>query len=133
MERPYFRLPPPNATTVRPASYVADMVRFVGPLRWFQRRLWRLKWVEATLFFVVLAVCMMGGLGDQPPLPAGQGIAMLLLSPLFGLYFFLLFKFIAFVGRCIPAVSTAVRLLLYWNDRFLSSMCEEQIVWHEGY
>ena len=133
MPQPLFRLPPPEAATSRPASYAADMVRFPAPLRWFQRRLWRLKWLEGTILVVIAASGMMAGVGQQPPLPVSQGIAMIVLSPIVGLHFFLMFKFMAFIGKCIPAVSTVVRLVLYGHDRFLSSMCEEQITWHEGY
>jgi hypothetical protein len=76
---------------------------------------------------------MVLGLGKQPPLTIGEGIAMGLLSPLIGFYFYVVFKGVAFVLRCIPAIAVAVRWCVYGHDRLLSRLCEQDIGWVKDY
>jgi len=109
------------------------MIVFPGPLAWFQKRLWRLKWLEFMFIYLfLLIICIMsegveyfGGLAE-----CMLGVIMF---PLGGLLLWLNMKL---VGKffCIASLtSIVVRAVRFNNDRLLSRLCEEEIIFFEEY
>ncbi len=127
------RIPPPAAAAYRPPMASGTVVRFPWPFRWFQQRLWRLKWLEVITLVLIASACMVAGIGEQRPLTVGQGLTMAASSPLVGLYFLLMLKAIAFMLCCIPPLTGPTRWCLYGHDRLLSRICEQPIGWVKDY
>lgn len=133
-----FTLNAPVRRNGRPARrsgspVVAGVLLFLRPLRWFQLRLWRLKWLESTIILFAITAFSMS---DHPELVGfGQIIGMLIVSPLAALMFMAMLKAFVFViiisGT--PLVSILLRQCVYYHDRFLAAFCEEPITFGKGY
>ena len=108
------------------------MGRFPGPLAWFQRKFWRLKWLEFIVLFLVFVVALpildrnaFGGLG------VGGIVAGVIGSPLGGLMLWAMFKMWAFMFRLVAVTAWLPRLVGRLNDRLLATMCAKPIVFIE--
>jgi hypothetical protein len=107
------------------------MIKFPAPLDWFQKQLWRMKWLEWTIICIVLILfdsSASGGLKEQITMLLMTPIAGLVFSKTFGLFVVGIPKLIAlFTGfgifRSFAELIEAVGKI---NERILANFCEEK-------
>jgi len=111
----------------------ADIWRYPRLFRWFQMRLWRLKWLECLI--LLWTIIAFAAFNKSQPAGITEILGMLAVSPLVSLMLLAMLK--AFVLIAIisstPLASTIVRQCVYYNDRFLASICEEPITCGKQY
>lgn len=115
------------------SRFDAGITPLTGPLRWFQQRLWRLKWAECI---ILMWVVMAFGASHQPqPVGIGQIVGVVIVSPLVALMFLAMLKAFVFVIiiSSTPIASIIVRQCVFYHDRCLATFCEEPITFGEGY
>lgn len=105
------------------------MIKFPAPLDWFQKKLWCIKWMEWTIFYIaIVLIDSSGGLKEPITVLLMAPIAGLVLSKTFGFFAVGIYKLIAlFTGfgifRSFAELIEAVGKI---NERILANFCEEK-------
>jgi hypothetical protein len=106
------------------------MIKFPPPLDWFQKKLWRMKYLEWMIIWIIVIVfdSSSEGLKEQIIMLLMTPIAGLVLSKMFGLFVVGLYKLIAlFTGfgifRSFAELIEAVGKI---NERILANFCEDK-------
>jgi hypothetical protein len=107
--------------------------RTTNPLGWFQKRLWRLKWLECILLSW-LSIAF-GAYGQPHAVELSQIVGMVVVSPVVGLLFYGVLRASAFVMiiTSAPLMSVVVRKLIEYHDKMLSTFCHEAITFGKTY
>ncbi|RZB29483.1 MAG: hypothetical protein AEth_01118 [Candidatus Argoarchaeum ethanivorans] len=105
------------------------MIKFPVPLDWFQKKLWRMKYLEWMIFYIVIVLIdSSGGLKEEMTMLLMTPIAGLVLSKTFGLLVVGTYKLIALfsgfgIFRSFAELLEAVGKI---NERILANFCEEK-------
>jgi hypothetical protein len=100
-------------------------------MRWFRRRLWRLKWLQLMVINIIVAIVISRDSTRAADMP--HPLVIVALSPILAWFWWFAFALWGRMCYMMPLTAWIPGRVKYLNDRILSQFCDEQMFFLHRY